>query len=108
MSRIVNRLYDQYQDALCVVEALEARGLSQNDISLITHSHDLHDMVPKNGAAQGAETGAVAGAALGGGAGLLAGLGMLAIPGIGPMIAAGWLAAAAAGAAVGAGTGALT
>ena len=31
---------------------------------------------------------------LGGGAGLLAGLGLLAIPGLGPVVAAGWLAAA--------------
>ena len=47
-------------------------------------------------------TGAGLGAAVGGGAGLLAGLGMLAIPGIGPLVAAGWLAATAVGAAGGA------
>ena len=42
---------------------------------------------------------------LGGGAGLLAGLGLLAIPGLGPVVAAGWLAATAVGAAAGAVTG---
>ena len=42
---------------------------------------------------------------MGGGAGLLAGLGMLAIPGLGPVVAAGWLAALAVGAAAGAATG---
>jgi hypothetical protein len=42
------------------------------------------------------------GAAVGGVGGLLAGLGLLAIPGIGPVVAAGWLAATAAGAAGGA------
>ena len=42
---------------------------------------------------------------MGGAAGLLAGLGLLAIPGIGPVVAAGWLAATAAGAAAGGATG---
>ena len=42
---------------------------------------------------------------LGGAAGLLAGLGLLAIPGLGPVVAAGWLAATAVGAAAGAATG---
>ena len=46
----------------------------------------------------------VLGAGIGGAAGLLAGLGLMAIPGIGPVVAAGWLAATAAGAAAG-GTG---
>jgi uncharacterized membrane protein len=49
--------------------------------------------------------GAGIGAALGGTAGLLAGLGLLAIPGLGPVVAAGWLASTAAGAAAGAATG---
>ena len=44
---------------------------------------------------------------VGGGAGLLAGLGLLAIPGLGPVVAAGWLAATAVGAAAGAATGGL-
>jgi hypothetical protein len=45
------------------------------------------------------------GGALGGGAGLLAGLGLLAIPGLGPVVAAGWLASTAVGAAAGAAAG---
>jgi len=45
------------------------------------------------------------GAGIGGTAGLLAGLGLLAIPGLGPVVAAGWLAATAVGAAAGAATG---
>ena len=44
---------------------------------------------------------------LGGGAGLLAGLGMLAIPGVGPVVAAGWLIATAVGAGIGAAGGGL-
>src|ERR1019366_8994371 len=45
--------------------------------------------------------------AVGGTAGLLAGLGLLAIPGVGPVVAAGWLVATAVGAVAGAATGGL-
>ena len=55
--------------------------------------------------AEGAGKGAGLGAGVGGAAGLLAGLGLLAIPGLGPVVAAGWLAATAVGAAAGAATG---
>jgi hypothetical protein len=54
------------------------------------------------GEATAAGTGASVGTILGGGAGLLAGLGMLAIPGVGPIVAAGWLIATLTGAGVGA------
>ncbi|MDZ4760034.1 MAG: hypothetical protein SGJ21_03060 [Alphaproteobacteria bacterium] len=57
---------------------------------------------------EGAEKGAAYGGLVGGGAGLLAGLGMLAIPGIGPIVAAGWLASTAVGAAAGAVAGGAT
>ena len=50
----------------------------------------------------GAGAGATVGTILGGGAGLLAGLGLLAIPGVGPIVAAGWLVATITGAGVGA------
>ena len=59
-------------------------------------------------AGTGAGTGATTGAVLGGGAGLLAGLGMLAIPGVGPVVAAGWLVATLVGAGTGAAVGAAT
>ena len=58
-------------------------------------------------AGSGAAAGASVGAALGGGAGLLAGLGLLAIPGLGPVVAAGWLAATAVGAVAGGAAGGL-
>src|SRR6202035_1296475 len=51
--------------------------------------------------ATGAAKGAEIGAAIGGLTGLLTGLGLIAIPGIGPAVATGWLAATAAGAAAG-------
>ncbi len=107
MSKIVNRIYNTYDEAVAVINALEAADISHNDISIVANDADKrHDPTHKNAAAKGAGTGAATGAVLGGGAGLLAGLGMLAIPGVGPVVAAGWLIAAAAGAAAGAGTGA--
>src|SRR6185437_14342197 len=57
--------------------------------------------------AEGAAKGAGIGATVGGAAGLLAGLGLLAIPGIGPVVAAGWLASTAAVAVAGGATGGL-
>jgi hypothetical protein len=107
MSKIVNRIYDTYDTAVSAINALEAGGISHNDISIVANNADKrHDPTHKDAAAKGAGAGAAAGAAIGGGAGLLAGLGMLAIPGVGPVVAAGWLIATAAGAAAGAGTGA--
>jgi hypothetical protein len=61
-----------------------------------------------SGVVSGAEAGAAFGAVVGGGAGLLAALGMLTIPGIGPVVAAGWLAATVAGAAAGGAVGGAT
>jgi hypothetical protein len=64
-----------------------------------------HRSEPDTGAAAG--TGATIGTVLGGGAGLLAGIGALAIPGVGPVVAAGWLIATLTGAGVGAAAGGL-
>lgn len=55
----------------------------------------------------GGAAGALLGSAVGGGVGLLAGIGALAIPGVGPVVAAGWLVATLAGAGVGAASGGL-
>ena len=109
MTRTIAYLYDGHDDAVATVRDLEAR-LPHNDISIVANnSANRHDMKTKEGdVAAGAGTGASIGAAVGGGAGLLAGLGMLAIPGIGPVVAAGWLAATLAGAAAGAGVGAVS
>jgi len=109
MTKVVNKLYDTYADAVTAIEALEAANISHNDISIVANNVDKKsDPTHKDGTEKGAAGGAATGAALGGGAGLLAGLGMLAIPGVGPVVAAGWLVAAAAGAAAGAGAGAAT
>ncbi len=88
-----------------IVDNLTAAGFSSNDISVLfpdkgtTHefSHEKNTKAP-----EGAVTGATTGGVLGGTLGLLAGIGALAIPGVGPLIAAGPLLAALSGAAAGA------
>jgi len=100
----VSRVYDTYAQARSAVMDLEAKGIAPSEISLVANkyvSKDLDDVDDVSKTAAGAGIGA----ALGGGAGLLAGLGLLAIPGLGPVVAAGWLAATAVGAAAGAATG---
>lgn len=97
----VTGLYDNYSDAKTAVNALEDAGISSSDISIIGRDGEEHDSNAGEGAAAGAGVGAV----VGGTGGLLAGLGMLAIPGVGPVVAAGWLAATAAGAVAGAAAG---
>jgi len=109
MTTIVNKLYDNYGEAVSAINALESAGISHNDISIVANGvSSKNDPTHKDAGAKGAGGGAAAGAVAGGGAGLLAGLGMLAIPGVGPVVAAGWLIATAAGAAVGASAGAAT
>lgn len=99
MTRTITRSYDDYETAAAVVENLEEARISDSDISVIGKDERAND----NNAAEGAGIGA----GVGGTAGLLAGLGMLAIPGVGPVVAAGWLAATAAGAVAGAAAGGL-
>jgi len=120
MKQTITRLFDTRAEAESAVRELESMGVSHDDISIVApNSRDGEersfgrdsDGDGGNKAAEGAGAGAGVGAALGGGAGLLAGLGMLAIPGVGPVVAAGWLTAtlvgAAGGAAVGGATGGL-
>ena len=165
--RVISRLYDNYDDAAHLVEALETAGVLHSDISLVASNADSrrstdtgrvadhtaaaagsatdpdvpnHDAAPASAGtrdavsspgypppgtaadptqrdaaavrdgdddASDAGTGATVGTVLGGGAGLLAGIGALAIPGAGPVVAAGWLVATLTGAGVGAATGGL-
>jgi hypothetical protein len=102
----VSRSFDSYEQACAAVTAIEQAGVPSSDISLIANrqasaGHD--DGVAVSDTAAGAGIGGV----VGGGAGLLAGLGVLAIPGVGPVVAAGWLAATAVGTAAGVATGGL-
>lgn len=116
MSKTITRLFDDYSDATAAVPDLEALGISHDDISIVAnnaHGREVnerdggtdHDGVNDHGdVSRGTSTGAL----LGGAGGLLAGLGLLAIPGLGPVVAAGWLAATAVGAGIGAAGGAAT
>lgn len=91
-----------------IVENLQEAGFPQSEISiLLPDIEGRHDIghVKATKAPEGASTGATAGGITGGVLGLLAGIGTLAIPGLGPFIAAGPIMAALSGAAVGGATG---
>src|SRR6516225_6693893 len=103
MTQTVTALYDTYDGAVSAVNDLEAFGIPPADISLVSNNVDhRYDKDHPTNAAADAGTGAGIGAAVGGVGGLLTGLGLLAIPGVGPVVAAGWLVAAAVGAVTGA------
>ena len=92
------------------VEDLLAAGYTSDDISvLLPDNHGTRDfaMQKHTKAPEGATVGVTAGGAIGGALGLLAGIGALAIPGIGPIIAAGPIMAALAGLGVGGAVGGL-
>ena len=114
MNKTVTAMFDRYSDAAQAVSKLEAAGIPHSNISIV--SNDSTERSRYNAttgtrdhddAATGAGTGATLGTAIGGGAGLLAGLGLLAIPGLGPVVAAGWLASTLVGAGAGAAAGGL-
>src|SRR6202043_913146 len=91
-----------------IVEALQRAGFATSEISiLLPDTQGQHDIghVKATKAPEGVTTGAATGGVAGGVIGLLAGIGALAIPGVGPLIAAGPIMAALSGAAVGATTG---
>ena len=90
--------------AVDIVDRLKEANFSGNDISVLfpdkTGTRDFaHDRETK--APEGATTGVATGGVLGGALGWLVGIGALAIPGVGPFIAAGPIMAALSGAAVG-------
>ena len=115
----ISRLYDDYNTAARAVSELERAGIPDSDISIVasnaegwydrdhTPSRVDRDHDGTDDRAEGAAAGAGIGATLGGVAGLLAGLGLLAIPGLGPVVAAGWLASTAAVATAGGAAGGL-
>jgi hypothetical protein len=97
MSKVtISRLFDHCADAQRAMLRLREAGVDEGDISLVANNADKW-FAPDYAA--GAGKGAAIGAGFGGFGGLLAGLGLLAIPGLGPVVAAGWLAATLAGAA---------
>lgn len=118
MAKVVVGLYDELSDAQQAVRALVDSGFSRNDISMIAGDKEgKYSQYVKKGVSQedmegqdlteGTVAGAGIGAVIGGLGGLLVGLGALAIPGIGPVLAAGPLVSALAGAGLGAAAGGL-
>lgn len=110
MSQAVFCIARTEAQAISIVNRLKTAGFSNNDISVLLpdktgtkdFAHEQHTKAPE-GAAAGAGTGGL----LGGAIGWLAGIGALAIPGLGPFIAAGPIMAALSGAAAGAALGGL-
>jgi len=102
--RTVCRVYDSYAQARAAVDAVQGAGVPASDVSIVANKYVSAEHADVDEVSD-ATKGAGIGGALGGGAGLLAGLGLLAIPGLGPVVAAGWLASTAVGAAAGAATG---
>lgn len=109
MDRTVVALFDDVKTAQQALEELLRNGFDRNDVSVVRTNAEgdystgttTTDMPEGSGVAAGAGIGA----ALGGIAGLVVGLGVLAIPGIGPIVAAGPLATTLAGAGIGAAAG---
>lgn len=108
----VTALFDDYEHAASAVRALESAGFSSKSISLIVAT--LQDSVGSPEPERSSEpleragTGAGIGAVVGGASGLLASLGAMAIPGVGAVLAGGWLISAAMGAVAGAAVGGAT
>src|SRR5438477_13170012 len=105
MSKSVFGIATTHGQAERIVEQLQAQGFAASEISvLMPDTGGTRDVghVKATKAPEGATTGAATGGVTGGVLGLLAGIGALAIPGVGPFIAAGPIMAALSGAAIGA------
>jgi hypothetical protein len=108
MSQAVICIVPTELEAGQIVDSLKAAGFTSSDVSALLPDknatkdmgHEKHIKAPE-GASVGASTGAILGGALG----WLAGIGALAIPGLGPFIAAGPIMALLSGAALGGGLG---
>lgn len=120
MTVTISRLYNSYPDAQEAIDRLQAAGVKHGDISVLASNADEwykggkegkpgtfpdRDLDRKDDRGEAAGTGAGLGAVAGGALGALTGLGLLAIPGVGPVVAAGWLVATVTGAAAGTATG---
>jgi hypothetical protein len=110
-NKVVIGLVETYAQAEQIVAELQGAGFASSEISVLLpdkqgtrdFAHEKHTKAP-----EGSAVGASAGGLLGGTLGLLAGIGSLAIPGLGPLIAAGPILATLSGGAAGAALGALT
>jgi len=111
MKKAVFCIAKNIDQAALIVDQLKIAGFSNNDISVLLpdksgtkdFAHEMHTKSP-----EGAAIGGAAGISVGAVLGWLAGIGSLAIPGVGPFIAAGPIMGALGGAALGAATGGVT
>lgn len=104
MTHTVVGLFRDNTEAQASLHDLEAAGFTREHLSLVAYDGSQGDAaVSSQGSEMGSNT--TKGATMGGVAGLLLGLAAVAIPGIGPVVAAGPIAAALAGAGVGAAAG---
>jgi hypothetical protein len=111
MKKAVMCIVQNQNQAETIVSQLHSAGVSNDDISILfPNKQGTKDFAHEHNtkAPEGAVAGAGAGGAIGGTLGLLAGIGALAIPGLGPFIAAGPLLAVLSGAAAGATVGGVT
>lgn len=107
--KIVGVFHSQ-DDAIRAIEGLKRQGYSSDEISILAKDDEKVEVVSEETgtkAPEGFAGGMTAGGILGGTAGLLASAGLIAIPGIGPLLAAGPIAATLTGLAVGASAGGL-
>ncbi|OPH60359.1 low temperature-induced protein [Paenibacillus ferrarius] len=110
MSKHIIGVFHSETEAIQVINKLKNEGYSSDDISVIGRNNEGLSQIEdatETKAEEGLATGAASGGVLGGVTGLLASIGALAIPGIGPLIAAGPIVATLTGAAIGASAGGL-
>jgi|SRR5215469_9809744 len=111
MAKAVFCIAKTEEQAVRIVDQLKEEGFSSDDVSVLfpdragsrDFAHEQHTKAP-----EGAAAGAIAGGILAGAVGWLVGIGSLAIPGVGPLIAAGPIMAALSGLAAGGAVGGLT
>lgn len=115
MKKIIG-IFKTEELATRAIEGLRSSGYRDEEISIITKDEEKYntlankvgkDIANDQDVASGAAAGAVTGGTIGGLGGLLLGLGALAIPGVGPIVAAGPIAAAITGALAGGAVGGL-
>ncbi len=108
MKNVVACIARDRNQAERIVDKLKAENFPGSEISVVfSSSSEMRDFAVNKDtkAPEGAVAGVITGGAIGGVLGWLAGIGSIAIPGVGPLIAAGPVMAALSGAAVGAGIG---
>jgi len=111
---LVSAVFDNQTDAERAVSQLRQAGVQDSSISVIAQRGEGENAVTTDGSGEEVAKDVIGTAALGAGAGTLLGIAALAIPGVGPLVAAGAIASAAipgaalTGAAIGAAAGGVT